>query len=367
MNIDKLWKLCYTKAIKGGKFMAIITNLDEKMRVKGYSLAQLAEEIGISPVNLSKIKNGNISAMRFSTLDEICRVLECQPGDILKYEEKNKKKLIPLLLDYSGTTDLLLKGGAEAVKKFFDSIKAMEQKLGTEIRAVIITGSAVESAKSKYEALTALAENSDLPHLFDGAVAEYCGYLVRNGKIDVLNTLDPRILEKRNEIEEIVKKYGGEINTEVLSLYNVGFEDVTRENLAKTAETVEKLLNNSELETVTYYDDYGKEFDIKPKKHSKVTAVRMVVDKWREKYEIPFVIIGGDSQDEDLKMYSNNKEYFAKNGLMSVFIAPSNIGKLADYDENIIVSNWENSNGIADAIDQLTKRAKVKEEGEIEL
>ena len=61
MNIDKLWKLCYTKAIKGGKFMAIITNLDEKMRVKGYSLAQLAEEIGISPVNLSKIKNGNIS------------------------------------------------------------------------------------------------------------------------------------------------------------------------------------------------------------------------------------------------------------------------------------------------------------------
>ena len=347
--------------------MAIVTNLDEKMKAKGYTVIQLAEEIGISPVNLSKIKNGNISAMRFSTLDEICRVLECQPGDILKYEERNKKKVIPLLLDYSGTTDLLLKGGAEVVKKFFDSIKAMEQKLKTEIRAVIITGSAVESAKSKYEALSALAENSELPHLFDGAVAEYCGYFVRNGKVEVLNTLDPRILEKRKEIEEIVGEHGGEINSEVLSMYNVLFEDVTRENLAKTAETVDELLNDDDLETVTYYDDYGKEFDIKPKKHSKVSAVRMIVDKWREKYEIPFVIIGGDSQDEDLKMYSKNKEYFNKNGLKSIFIAPSNIGKLADYDENIIVSDWENSNGISDAIERLTKRAKVKEEGEIEL
>lgn len=347
--------------------MAIIINLDEKMKAKGYSIIQLAEKIGIAPVNLSNIKNGNISAMRFSTLEKICAELECQPGDILKYEEKNKKKLIPLLLDYSGTTDLLLKGGAEAVKKFFDSIKFMEQKLNHEIRAVIITGSAVESAKSKYEALATLAENSDLPHLFDGAVAEYCGYLVRDGKIEILNTLDPRILEKRKDIIEIAEKYGGEINTEVLSLYNVIFENVTRENLAKTAEAIEKLLNDEELETVTYYDDYGKEIDVKPKKHSKVSAVRMIVDKWKEKYDIPFVIIGGDSQDEDFKMYSNNKEYFSKNGLRSIFIAPSNIGKLADYDKDIIVSDWENSNGIADAIEKLTKRAKVKEEGEIEL
>ena len=89
--------------------MAIFMNLDELMKEKGYTVAKLAEEIGISAVNLSKIKNGNISEIRLSTLDAICRILECEPGDILKYKDINKKKVIPLFLDYSGTTDLLLK------------------------------------------------------------------------------------------------------------------------------------------------------------------------------------------------------------------------------------------------------------------
>ena len=70
--------------------MAIVTNLEELMKEKGYTLVELAKEVGISTVNLSNIKNGNISAIRFSTLDEICKVLECEPGDILKYKEINK-------------------------------------------------------------------------------------------------------------------------------------------------------------------------------------------------------------------------------------------------------------------------------------
>lgn len=45
----------------------------------------LAERIGISPVNLSRIKTGKINAVRFSTLDAICRALDCQPGDLLEY------------------------------------------------------------------------------------------------------------------------------------------------------------------------------------------------------------------------------------------------------------------------------------------
>ena len=70
--------------------MAIIANLEELMRKKGYTIVKLAEEVGISTVNLSKIKNGNISAIRFSTLEKICNALDCQPGDILKYEHKKK-------------------------------------------------------------------------------------------------------------------------------------------------------------------------------------------------------------------------------------------------------------------------------------
>ena len=179
--------------------MAIKINLEDKMKEKGVTLTQLAEEVGITPVNLSNIKNGKISSFRLPTLDKICEVLDCQPGDILEYERRDKRKVIPLFLDYSGTTDLILRGGAEDAKKFFEAIIGMQQKLGYEIRAVMVTGSSRESAKAKYKLLSDLAENSGLPHLFDGAVAEYCGYIIRDDKTKVLNHLDFRILEKRKE------------------------------------------------------------------------------------------------------------------------------------------------------------------------
>jgi len=51
------------------------------------SLGELAEKVGITNANLSKIKTGKIAAIRFSTLDAICRVLDCQPGDILEYQK----------------------------------------------------------------------------------------------------------------------------------------------------------------------------------------------------------------------------------------------------------------------------------------
>jgi len=50
------------------------------------SLNELSEKVGVANVNLSKLKTGKVSAIRFSTLDAICRVLQCQPGDILEYE-----------------------------------------------------------------------------------------------------------------------------------------------------------------------------------------------------------------------------------------------------------------------------------------
>ena len=66
--------------------MPIILRLDRVMADRKISLNQLAREVGISNVNLSNIKTGKISAIRFSTLEAICRVLDCQPGDILEYQ-----------------------------------------------------------------------------------------------------------------------------------------------------------------------------------------------------------------------------------------------------------------------------------------
>lgn len=64
----------------------IVLELDVMMAKRKMSLAELAERVGITNVNLSKIKNNRVNAIRFSTLSGICEALECEPGDILKYE-----------------------------------------------------------------------------------------------------------------------------------------------------------------------------------------------------------------------------------------------------------------------------------------
>ena len=67
--------------------MEIILRLDRMMADRKMSLNELAEHVGISNVNLSKIKTGKVSGVRFSTLNAICKALDCQPGDILEYKE----------------------------------------------------------------------------------------------------------------------------------------------------------------------------------------------------------------------------------------------------------------------------------------
>lgn len=67
--------------------MAIILRLDRVMADRKMSLQELAEKVGITNVNLSRIKTGKIAAIRFSTLEAICEALDCQPGDILEYQK----------------------------------------------------------------------------------------------------------------------------------------------------------------------------------------------------------------------------------------------------------------------------------------
>ena len=75
-----------TSYFEGDTAVAIILRLDRMMADRKISLNELAEKVGIANVNLSKIKTGKVSAIRFSTLDAICDVLDCQPGDILEYK-----------------------------------------------------------------------------------------------------------------------------------------------------------------------------------------------------------------------------------------------------------------------------------------
>lgn len=78
----------------------IITRLDRVLADRKMALNDLAEQAGITIANMSNLKTGKVKAVRFSTLNAICRILECQPGDILEYvpgddsEDKEELKLI---------------------------------------------------------------------------------------------------------------------------------------------------------------------------------------------------------------------------------------------------------------------------------
>lgn len=72
--------------------MSIILRLDRVMADRKISLNELSEKVGVANVNLSKLKTGKVSAIRFSTLNAICHVLKCQPGDILEYTDDDDEE-----------------------------------------------------------------------------------------------------------------------------------------------------------------------------------------------------------------------------------------------------------------------------------
>jgi putative transcriptional regulator len=67
--------------------MAIIINIDVMLAKRKMSVTELADQVGITLANISVLKNGKVKAIRLSTLEAICRALNCQPGDILEYQD----------------------------------------------------------------------------------------------------------------------------------------------------------------------------------------------------------------------------------------------------------------------------------------
>jgi putative transcriptional regulator len=65
--------------------MAIIVDLDTRLAERGMSVGEFAAAVGITPANVAVLKNGRAKAVRFTTLDAICRTLDCQPGDVLRW------------------------------------------------------------------------------------------------------------------------------------------------------------------------------------------------------------------------------------------------------------------------------------------
>nr|WP_139376255.1 helix-turn-helix transcriptional regulator [Clostridium chromiireducens] len=73
--------------------MMIIVNVDIMMAKRKMSLKELAERVGITNANMSVLKTGKVKGVKFTTLNEICKALDCQPGDILEYREDEDEKI----------------------------------------------------------------------------------------------------------------------------------------------------------------------------------------------------------------------------------------------------------------------------------
>lgn len=72
--------------------MSIIINLDVMLAKRKMSVTELSEKVGLTMANISILKNGKAKSIRFSTLDKICEVLNCQPGDILEYQDTSQMR-----------------------------------------------------------------------------------------------------------------------------------------------------------------------------------------------------------------------------------------------------------------------------------
>jgi putative transcriptional regulator len=81
--------------------MAIIVDIDVMLARRKMSVAEFAEAVGITPANVAVLKNGRAKAVRFTTLDAVCRVLECQPGDVLRWVPDEEPRPVSERLSHS--------------------------------------------------------------------------------------------------------------------------------------------------------------------------------------------------------------------------------------------------------------------------
>ncbi|WP_328472392.1 helix-turn-helix transcriptional regulator [Actinoplanes sp. NBC_00393] len=72
--------------------MPIVVRIDVQLAKRKMSVGEFAEKVGLTPANIAVLKNGRAKAVRFSTLEAMCRVLECQPGDLLEYVEDGESE-----------------------------------------------------------------------------------------------------------------------------------------------------------------------------------------------------------------------------------------------------------------------------------
>ena len=283
-------------------------------------------------------------------------------------EYKTRKKFIPIFLDFSGTIDNLIEPGAENVKSFFDSIKEMQSKFKCDIQITIVTGIDTEFALSNLITLHNLAKNYGLPHLFTGAVAEYCGFRITGLKKDDIRAIYPtNHIDQSlwNSIQQKITELGGSVFPSVKSYLNITFPKESTISI-KDIKKVLKCFIGENYIILSYVDKHGKQFDVKAKDHTKAEAVKLMLEEFLQRGdEIPCVICGGDSKPEDFGMYYNNKKYLDAQNIPNYFIALADMEEIPTTDPNVFVASRVNSLGIEEGINYFISKAVERDTGGI--
>ena len=341
--------------------MSISSNLKKLLIKKGYTIVKLSEEVGVTTANLSKLANNKVSEVKLETINKICKVLKCTPGDLFEYKDEEKKKIIPMFLDCFGGTDLFVSNGIDSIKEFFKLIIKFQKETNIEIKIIIMTDIPFEAAKAKYILFNKLAESYGLHELVYGAVLEHCGFFINNDNIITLNALDSRIIEKRADIEEIATEYNSCINSKYVSLCNLVFDKkISRSQLEVIREKIEKAINCDEIIIESFYDSYGIELDIMNKNHNKANAVLKVTKMLQEEYDIIYVFTGGAPNNANLGMYYNSKNKLAEMGYNSCFIASDKMDEFEfENDENMLEINLSSYDGLKELIDTIYSKTKI--------
>ena len=96
--------------------MPIVVDIDVMLARRKMAVGELAERVGITPANLAVLKNGRAKAVRFTTLEALCEVLECQPGDLLRWESSGERRAPATVEEHAHTDDRKPRGGRDRAR-----------------------------------------------------------------------------------------------------------------------------------------------------------------------------------------------------------------------------------------------------------
>ena len=273
----------------------------------------------------------------------------------------SNQTIIPVFLDWTGTINEILftekEIGAVKLKRFFDSIKNLENKTNSKAIITVVSGSSLSSSKSRLNIINQLAINYGMSDLFQFMVAEYSGYLIEsNGTVTKLDSISSELLYKQDEIKKFLENIQDiKINTDVTTYINIIFSNqVPEEVYNEYTEKIREQCGNT-FDFLASFDEYGKEFDIKSKSLTKKNAVShmipIILNKYKG-YNIPFILAGGDTEKEDFQMSLADT-----GGIKIIPISPSNNDISKDIIDrfNVIVGKGDNIDGISDSIDRVSE------------